>query len=74
MPRIRTLVAALTAQEISDFLPEPLFAEIKGMADEFVLLDPTEKGEVAYEERLLAADPDVLLAGWKTPPLPPELP
>jgi phosphoglycerate dehydrogenase-like enzyme len=74
MPRIRTLVAALTAQEISDFLPGPLLDEIRAMADEFVLLDPSERGEGDFHRRLLAAGPDVLLAGWKTPPLPTELP
>src|SRR5271170_7210254 len=74
MPRIRTLVAALTPQEISDFLPEPLLDDIWAVADEFVLLDPTEKGGGGFQERLLAANPDVLLAGWKTPPLPSKLP
>jgi phosphoglycerate dehydrogenase-like enzyme len=74
MPRIATLVAALTAQEVSDFLPGPLLDEVRGIADDFVLLDPSEKGEGDFQRRLLAANPDVLLAGWKTPPLPPELP
>jgi phosphoglycerate dehydrogenase-like enzyme len=74
MPRIRTLVAALTEQEISDFLPEPLLDDIWAVADEFVLLDPAEKDERGFRARLLAANPDVILAGWKTPRLPPELP
>jgi phosphoglycerate dehydrogenase-like enzyme len=68
------LVAALTAQEVSDFLPCPQFSEIRALADTFVLLDPTASGDAGFPERLLAANPDVLLAGWKTPPLPSVLP
>jgi phosphoglycerate dehydrogenase-like enzyme len=69
MPRIHTLVAALTPQEIVDFLPEPHWSQIKGLAEDFLLLDPVAMGEGAFRERLASVDPDVLLAGWKTPSL-----
>jgi phosphoglycerate dehydrogenase-like enzyme len=74
LPKIRTLLAALTPQEISDFLPEPQFSSVRALADYLVPLDPTSLGEEAFRQRLAAADPDVLLAGWKTPPLPDVLP
>jgi phosphoglycerate dehydrogenase-like enzyme len=74
MPRIHKLVAALTPQEIADFLPEPLLAELASMADEFVLLDPAALGDRGFAQSLASANPDVLLAGWKTPPLPDVLP
>jgi phosphoglycerate dehydrogenase-like enzyme len=74
LPKIRTLLAALAPQEISDFLPEPHFSALGTLADDVVFLDPTSGGESAFHERLAAIDPDVLLAGWKTPPLPEVLP
>ncbi len=74
MPKIHTLVAALTPQEVVDFLPEPHWAQIKGLADDFLLLDPVSMGEGAFRERLATVDPDVLLAGWKTPALTPVSP
>lgn len=69
MPKIHSLVAALTPQEIVDFLPEPHWGQVKGLADDFLLLDPVSMGEDEFRERLASADPDVLLAGWKTPSL-----
>jgi phosphoglycerate dehydrogenase-like enzyme len=74
MPRIRILAIALTPQEIADFLPEPLYADIVALAAEVRLLDPKAADETAFHRQLAAADPDVLLAGWKTPPLPAALP
>jgi phosphoglycerate dehydrogenase-like enzyme len=74
LPKIRTLVAALAPQEISDFLPEPHYSALGALADDFVLLDPTSLGKGGFHQRLAASNPDVLLAGWKTPPLPEVLP
>jgi phosphoglycerate dehydrogenase-like enzyme len=74
MRKIRTLVVALTPQEIANFLPEPLLGEIGALAEDFRLLDPTGLDEPGFHRRLAAADPDVLLAGWKTPALPAALP
>jgi phosphoglycerate dehydrogenase-like enzyme len=74
MPRIHTLVAALTPQEIEDFLPEPHLAQIRSVTDEFLLVDPVSLGEGGFKERIAWENPDVLLAGWKTPSLPQTLP
>jgi phosphoglycerate dehydrogenase-like enzyme len=74
MPEIRTLVAALTPQEIADFLPEPLFAAVRACAPDVRVIDPTGLSTADFLRALAAADPDVLLACWKTPELPALLP
>jgi len=74
MPSLRTLVAALTPQEIADFLPEPLFSELRQLAPDCRVLDPSGMGEAAFRRALATADPDVLVACWKTPPLAGALP
>jgi phosphoglycerate dehydrogenase-like enzyme len=67
-------VVALSPQEIADFLPEPLFSGLRDLAADLQILDPNELSGAGFNRRLAAADPDVLLAGWKTPALPSALP
>jgi phosphoglycerate dehydrogenase-like enzyme len=74
LPKIHTLFAALTPQEIADFLPDPCSAEIGALAENFLRFDPAAQGLGSFHERLEAANPEVLLAGWRTPPLPVVLP
>lgn len=74
MPRPTTLVAALTAQEISEFLPGSLQADLRGVAGNFLHLDPTRMTAGEFATALAAANPEVLVTCWKTPPLPAALP
>ena len=74
MPSLHTLAVALTPQEIADFLPEPLWSELRRLAPDCRLLDPTGLEEGAFRQALAAADPDVLVACWKTPALAGALP
>ena len=74
MPRPAALLAVLTPTEVREFLPEPLLAQLRSLAPDFRLLDPTglAAGDLARE--LVRFDPEVLVACWKTPPLPAALP
>lgn len=70
MPRPTTLVAALTPQELAEFLPESLYADLRGVAEKFVHLDPARMSADEFYAALAAANPEVLVTCWKTPPLP----
>jgi len=74
MPRVNCLLAVLTPLEARGFLPEPLFAEVRRLAPEFRLLDPTGMSPGEFARQLAIIDPDVVLGCWKTPALPPHLP
>jgi phosphoglycerate dehydrogenase-like enzyme len=69
-----SLLAVLTPFEAEHFFPEPLFNELCALAPDFRQLDPTGLTPAAFAEKLAAADPDILLASWKTPLLPAVLP
>src|SRR3954465_3507703 len=74
MPRISSLLAVLTPTEVREFLPEPFLAQVRGLAPEFRLIDPTGMTEAAFARELTALNPDIVLGCWKTPPLPDLLP
>lgn len=74
MPRPATLLAVLTPSETREFLPESILAQIRPLAPEFRLIDPTDLDASVFARELAATDPDVLLGCWKTPPLPDALP
>jgi phosphoglycerate dehydrogenase-like enzyme len=74
MPRPSSLLAVLTPAEQEDFLPGPLFAEARGIAADFRLLNPDKMSEADFHRELAAANPEILLACWKTPLLPSPLP
>lgn len=74
MPRPAAIFAALTKEELRDFLPEPLLGRVQGLADQFTTWDPAGRGAADFAAALAAANPEVLLACWKTPPLPDPLP
>ena len=69
-----SLLALLTPTEAREFLPEPMLAQVRALAPEFRLIDPTGLSESAFAHELAAADPEVLLGCWKTPLLPVALP
>lgn len=70
-PRV---LAALAKPEVNDFLPEPLLGELRGLAREFVVVDTQEVKGPAWEKALAGFDPDLLVACWRTDPLPAVLP
>jgi len=74
MPRPASLLAILTPQETREFLPEPLLALARGLTPGFRLLDPTDLDGRGLARELSGANPELLLACWKTPLLPDELP
>jgi phosphoglycerate dehydrogenase-like enzyme len=74
MPRIRSLLVALTPQERERFLPGALGEELRSLAPQIQFLDPAGLTAEAFARELAAAAPEVLLAGWQTPPLPATLP
>jgi len=69
-----SLLAVLTPFEAEHFFPEPLLTELHTLVPAFRQLDPTGMSPAAFAETLAAANPDVLLASWKTPLLPATLP
>ena len=74
MPTPARIFASLTPTELQDFLPEPLLADVRSLAPEFTLVDPRGMSEAEFGEALQRANPDVLVAAWKTPLLPARLP
>ena len=73
MPTL-SLLAVLTPFEAEHFFPEPLRNELRALALDFRQLDPTGLTPAAFAEKLAAANPEILLACWKTPLLPATLP
>lgn len=74
MPRPASILAAVTPTERRDFLPEPLLGEVRALTPRFSSCDTTDLSAEAFRRALHEANPEVLLACWKTPPLPAELP
>lgn len=69
-----SLLVALTPAEWRDFLPEPAAGALRALAGRTLLVDPSALTPVAFAEALAEANPEVLVAAWKTPPLPATLP
>lgn len=69
-----SLLAALTPAEVRDFFPDPLWGEVGRIAGEFHLLDSAALTAETFARDLHAINPEVLMACWKTPPLPATLP
>lgn len=74
MSRPSTLVAAVTLQELHDFLPEPLLAGVRALPDRFEHLDPSMMAASDFYRALKDINPEILLTCWKTPALPTQLP
>lgn len=68
------MLVVLTPYEAEHFFPAPQLAELRTLAPAFRLLDPTGLGAADFARELAAADPEILLACWKTPALPAALP
>ncbi len=74
MPRPASLLAALSAQEITEFLPEPFWGQLRALPGRFEHVDPSPLSAAEFHRVLAAANPEVLVTCWKTPPLPDQLP
>src|SRR2546423_15651273 len=74
MPRPASILAILTPTEVREFLPEPMLAQMRELAPEFRLLDASKLDEAGLCRELASANPEVLVACWKTPLLPEKLP
>lgn len=72
--RPAALLAVLTPTEVRDFFPTPLWDDVQHTARDFHLLNPSEVDADAFAQQLQAIDPEIILACWRTPPLPAELP
>lgn len=74
MPAISSLVVALTPSERSGFLPEPFFSEVCSLGATCKVIDPSQLSAAEFARELAEANPDVLVNGWSTKPLPAVLP
>jgi phosphoglycerate dehydrogenase-like enzyme len=74
VPRPTLLLAALSQQELTEFLPEPLLGDLRAVPARFEHLDTTQVTPAEFERVLAATNPEVLVTCWKTPPLPAVLP
>ncbi len=74
MTRPSSILVAVTADELRDFLPEPLLGEVRSLTPVFKHLDTTDLGVDGFHHALAPANPEVLVACWKTPALPSKLP
>jgi len=74
VPRPSALLAVLSPTETGNFFSPALLEDLRSCADTVQMLDPTGLDADAFARELAAADPDVLLACWRTPQLPETLP
>jgi len=74
MPRPTSILAAITAQELAHFLPEPLLSEVRGLTDRFDHLNPGNLSPAEFHRKLAEINPEILITCWKTPSLPEQLP
>jgi len=74
MPRPASILAAVTTQELREFLPEPFLTDVRSLTARFEHVDTTEITTAAFHHTLATVNPEVLITCWKTPPLPAVLP
>ncbi|WP_438481914.1 hydroxyacid dehydrogenase [Oleiharenicola lentus] len=74
MPRPTSILAAITTQELREFLPDPLLGQVTALTENFSHLDTDGLATADFHRALAAANPEVLIACWKTPALPAQLP
>jgi len=74
MPRIASLLVVANAFEQKHFLGGTMLADLRALADEFRLIDPTGLTPADFARELAATNPEVLLNGWSSPSLPATLP
>jgi len=73
-PPLSSCLAVLTPTEMRDFLPEPLWGDLRQLAPNFHSLDASKLTNGDFARELAATNAEVLIACWKTPALPAVLP
>ena len=73
-PKISSVLAVLTPGEVRDFFPEPLLGQVRDLSREFRLVNSLDLSEAAFHRELALTNPEVIVACWKTPPMPAVLP
>jgi phosphoglycerate dehydrogenase-like enzyme len=68
------LLLALGALEIREFFPEPSLRELKKVTPLAEHVDSDDLDSESFHQILAEHNPEILLACWKTPPLPERLP
>lgn len=74
MSRLQSLLAVLNPAEKTHFYPDTLFDELRGLAPDFRLVDPTGVTPEAFAKLLADNPPDAVLSCWHTPRLPDPTP
>ena len=74
MPPPASILALITPEEARDFLPEPMWSELRAVAPAFRHQDPQALDHAATLRLLEEVNPEILIAAWKTPSLPARLP
>ena len=74
MPRITSLLLVVTPDERAKFFPGAAFTEVRGLATEFREIDPADLTNEEFCRQVTAANPEVIVACWRTPPLPAVIP
>jgi phosphoglycerate dehydrogenase-like enzyme len=74
MPLPAALLVVANPGEREKFLPESVLAELRTLAPEFRLIDPTGLNAESFARELAAFNPEVLIACWATPAIPATLP
>jgi phosphoglycerate dehydrogenase-like enzyme len=69
-PRI---LCVLSPVEWATFFPGPMAAELRGLGEGVRCVDPLGLDDEAWRELLSDFRPEIVVAAWKTPPLPPEV-
>lgn len=74
MPGIRSLLVVLTPEEERNFWPGDWSRPLRELCPRADFIDPTELTAESFAAELRRLDPEVVVACWRTPPLPEVLP
>jgi phosphoglycerate dehydrogenase-like enzyme len=74
MSRPAALLLVATPDEQTKFLSGTALSDLRALAAEFRLLDPTGHTPESFARELTAFNPEVVVCGWSTLPMPATLP
>ncbi len=74
MSRITALLVVATPDEQAKFLSGSTLADLRALAPEFRLVDPSGHTPESFARELTAFNPEVVVCGWSTLPMPATLP
>ncbi|MCU0792223.1 MAG: hydroxyacid dehydrogenase [Opitutaceae bacterium] len=72
--RPASLLLAISPLDAREFLPDALGAEVRGFAADYHEFNPLVGSPEGFARLLAQLDPEIVVTGWKTPPLPENLP